>query len=99
MAWMRSGVRAPSGPPVLLSYPSNIDDKSGWYHGIAFRPSRMKGFFIVLFVFSVFLLAQRREENVMITRTKYNPKEIEAKWQTQWQAAQLYHASDNSPEP
>ncbi len=35
----------------------------------------------------------------MITRTKYNPKEIEHKWQTQWETAQLYHASDDSPEP
>jgi leucyl-tRNA synthetase len=35
----------------------------------------------------------------MITRTKYNPKEIEEKWQTQWEAEQLYHASDNSPKP
>ncbi|QBD79124.1 leucine--tRNA ligase [Ktedonosporobacter rubrisoli] len=33
----------------------------------------------------------------MITRTKYNPKEIESKWQTQWETAQLYHAPDNSP--
>jgi leucyl-tRNA synthetase len=35
----------------------------------------------------------------MITRTKYNPKEIEQKWQTHWEAEQLYHASDNSPKP
>jgi len=35
----------------------------------------------------------------MITRTKYNPKEIEAKWQTQWEAEQLYHATDDSPKP
>ncbi|MHB8599526.1 MAG: leucine--tRNA ligase [Ktedonobacteraceae bacterium] len=35
----------------------------------------------------------------MITRTKYNPKEIEKKWQTQWEAEHLYHASDNAPEP
>lgn len=35
----------------------------------------------------------------MITRTKYNPKEIEQKWQTHWEASQLYHASDNSPKP
>ena len=35
----------------------------------------------------------------MITRTKYNPKEIEAKWQTQWETEQLYHAPDNSPKP
>src|SRR5215470_14663450 len=39
------------------------------------------------------------EEHVMITRTKYNPKEIEAKWQTQWEAEQLYHAPDDSPKP
>ena len=35
----------------------------------------------------------------MITRTKYNPKEIEQKWQTQWEAEQLYHAPDDSPKP
>ena len=35
----------------------------------------------------------------MITRTKYNPKAIEKKWQTQWEAQGLYHAPDDSPEP
>ena len=35
----------------------------------------------------------------MITRTKYNPKAIEEKWQKQWEAEQLYHASDISPRP
>ncbi len=35
----------------------------------------------------------------MITRTKYNPKEIEAKWRTRWEAEGLYHAPDNSPKP
>ena len=35
----------------------------------------------------------------MITRTKYNPKEIEEKWQTRWEAEQLYHAPDDSPKP
>jgi leucyl-tRNA synthetase len=35
----------------------------------------------------------------LITRTKYNPKEVESKWQTQWEADQLYHASDDSPKP
>ncbi len=33
----------------------------------------------------------------MITRTRYNPKEIERKWQAQWEAEQLYHAPDDSP--
>ncbi len=33
----------------------------------------------------------------MITRTKYNPKEIEEKWQVHWEAQQMYHAPDNSP--
>jgi leucyl-tRNA synthetase len=33
----------------------------------------------------------------MITRIKYNPKEIEEKWQKQWEAEQLYHAPDDSP--
>ena len=35
----------------------------------------------------------------MITRTKYNPAEIEQKWRAHWEAEQLYHASDNSPKP
>src|SRR6266496_3723884 len=35
----------------------------------------------------------------MITRTKYNPKEIEAKWKTRWEAEQLYHAPDDSAKP
>jgi leucyl-tRNA synthetase len=35
----------------------------------------------------------------MITRTKYNPKEIEQKWQAQWEAAGLFHAPDDSPKP
>ena len=35
----------------------------------------------------------------MITRTKYNPKEIEHKWQAQWEAAGLFHAPDDSPKP
>ena len=36
---------------------------------------------------------------MMITRTKYDPKEIERKWQTQWEAEQIYHAPDDSPKP
>jgi leucyl-tRNA synthetase len=35
----------------------------------------------------------------MITRTRYSPKEIEKKWQTQWEAENLYHAPDDSPKP
>ena len=35
----------------------------------------------------------------MITRTKYNPKEIESKWQAQWEADQQYHASDDLSKP
>ena len=35
----------------------------------------------------------------MITRTRYNPKEIEKKWQERWSFDDLYHASDNSPKP
>jgi leucyl-tRNA synthetase len=35
----------------------------------------------------------------MITRTKYSPKEIESKWQAEWEAEHLYHASDDSPKP
>ncbi len=35
----------------------------------------------------------------MITRTKYSPKEIEGKWQEQWEGQGLYHASDDSPKP
>jgi leucyl-tRNA synthetase len=36
---------------------------------------------------------------ILITRTKYNPKEVEHKWQAQWEAEQLYHAADDSPKP
>ncbi len=35
----------------------------------------------------------------MITRTKYNPKEIEPRWQKRWEEERLYHAPDNSPKP
>ncbi len=35
----------------------------------------------------------------MITRTKYNPKEIEGKWQQQWEIEGLGHAPDDSPKP
>ncbi len=35
----------------------------------------------------------------MITRTKYDPKTIETRWRTQWEAEQLYHAPDDSPKP
>jgi leucyl-tRNA synthetase len=35
----------------------------------------------------------------LITRIKYNPKEIESKWQAQWEAEHMYHAPDNSPKP
>lgn len=35
----------------------------------------------------------------MITHTKYNPKEIERKWQAHWEAEQLYRAPDTSSKP
>ncbi len=35
----------------------------------------------------------------MITRTKYTPREIEAKWQTHWETQGMYHAPDDSPKP
>jgi leucyl-tRNA synthetase len=35
----------------------------------------------------------------MITKTRYNPKEVEQKWQAQWEAAHLYQASDDAPKP
>jgi leucyl-tRNA synthetase len=35
----------------------------------------------------------------MITRTKYDPKTIEQKWQTRWEEEQIYHAPDDSPKP
>jgi leucyl-tRNA synthetase len=35
----------------------------------------------------------------MITRTKYDPKEIEHKWQTQWETDHIYHTSDDSSKP
>jgi len=37
------------------------------------------------------------EKHLMITRTKYKPKEIETKWRTQWEAEQLYHAPTIRP--
>src|SRR6266699_183988 len=59
---------------------------------MTFRPSRMKGFLLVYVV-------GRNGFIHLITRSKYNPKEIEEKWQKLWEAEELYHASDNSPEP
>src|SRR5579883_888971 len=62
MAWRRSGVRIPSGPPFLFfsfrvgmrrdERENEFDIKSGWYHGIALRLSSrgMKGF-LLPFVF------------------------------------------------
>ncbi|HET8909821.1 MAG TPA: leucine--tRNA ligase [Ktedonobacteraceae bacterium] len=35
----------------------------------------------------------------MITRTRYNPKDIEQKWQARWEASNQYHAPDDSPLP
>lgn len=35
----------------------------------------------------------------MITRTKYDPKAIEHKWQAQWEADHLYYAPDESVKP
>ncbi|GER88506.1 leucine--tRNA ligase [Dictyobacter vulcani] len=35
----------------------------------------------------------------MITRTKFDPKEIESKWQTKWEADHIYNASDESSKP
>ncbi|MGO8947018.1 MAG: leucine--tRNA ligase [Ktedonobacterales bacterium] len=35
----------------------------------------------------------------MITSTAYNPKEIEQKWQAQWESAGLFYAPDDSPNP
>ncbi|HTI13171.1 MAG TPA: leucine--tRNA ligase [Dictyobacter sp.] len=35
----------------------------------------------------------------MITRAKYDPKEIEDRWQTQWETDHLYSASDDSSKP
>ncbi|MBA2395988.1 MAG: leucine--tRNA ligase [Ktedonobacteraceae bacterium] len=35
----------------------------------------------------------------MITKIRYNPKEVEQKWQTQWEADHLHTASDDSPKP
>src|SRR6266702_4578094 len=74
------------GSSPLRSTISSEFDKIGWYHEKAFRPARMRGFLLGRSIF-------------MITRTKFNPKEIEAKWQTQWEADQLYRASDDSSKP
>lgn len=35
----------------------------------------------------------------MITRTKYDPKAVEHKWQAQWETEQVYRASDDSAKP
>ncbi|GHO43405.1 leucine--tRNA ligase [Ktedonospora formicarum] len=35
----------------------------------------------------------------MITRTKYDPKAIENKWQAQWESDYIYRADDQSPKP
>ncbi|HEY5005229.1 MAG TPA: class I tRNA ligase family protein, partial [Ktedonobacteraceae bacterium] len=35
----------------------------------------------------------------MITKIRYNPKEVEQKWQAQWEADHLYSASDDAPKP
>jgi len=51
----------------------------------------MKGF--------LFIVLEKTGRDAMITRTKYNPKEIEKKWQTHWEAQQQYHAPDDSPKP
>jgi leucyl-tRNA synthetase len=52
----------------------------------------MKGFF------SGFTNSRKKAGRAaLITRTKYDPKEIESRWQAQWEAANLYHASDDSP--
>src|SRR6266446_2814115 len=50
-------------------------------------------------LFNLFACMKNGEKHLMITRTKYNPKEIETKWQTRWEAEQLYHAPDDSPKP
>ena len=34
-----------------------------------------------------------------MTREKYNPVQIQAKWQTQWEADGLYHAREDNPRP
>ncbi|GHO75841.1 leucine--tRNA ligase [Ktedonobacter sp. SOSP1-85] len=35
----------------------------------------------------------------MITRTKYDPKAVEHKWQAQWETEQVYRASDDPAKP
>jgi leucyl-tRNA synthetase len=65
----------------------------------------MKGFFsYIVFLFLVFLHSgffyySCPGRVALITRTRYNPKEVEGKWQTQWEREQLYHAPDESPKP
>src|SRR5438105_6026582 len=44
---------------------------------------------------NIHLPTGKRERQLnMITKTKYNPKEIEEKWQHQWETERLYHAPD-----
>src|SRR5438876_11093015 len=81
------------GRSPLRSTISSEFDKAGWYHETVFRHARMSGF-------SDYCLYCMSERSVfMITRTKFNPKEIEAKWQTRCEAEQLYHAPDDSSKP
>jgi leucyl-tRNA synthetase len=42
---------------------------------------------------------QKHGEAHMITKIRYNPKEVEQKWQAQWEAEHLHTASDDSPKP
>src|SRR5262245_27326387 len=83
MAWRRSGVRIPSGPPL----PSRL--KIGVVPRNSLSSLADERFFIVIDTGRVDL----------ITRTKYNPREVESKWQAQWEADHLCHTSDDSSKP
>jgi leucyl-tRNA synthetase len=45
-----------------------------------------------------FSLLFERSHISMITRTKYDPKQIERKWQARWEADQLYQAAEDTPQ-
>jgi len=54
----------------------------------------------VLFFFTVIGdRAFRQRLEVIMTRQRYNPPAIEAKWQKEWAADGLYHAREDDPRP
>src|SRR5215472_10311886 len=111
MALRRSGVRVPSGPPIVLHTGSDTERyQYGWYHGVALRPDvwdegllfwkkRYSGYSFLSFFIVGFIRCCSLRRRSMITRAKYKPAEIEKKWQEQWETEHAYYAPDDSPRP